>query len=841
MKFLGKWLIFMTVKCIYLGQPSTGFLMGPGNVNSVYLSAADDPNQPPPSQGIFNVYDDNGSILLQYNAMLRYVYFDNSDADPSIWHFAINSDAAYANPANGVALTVDEGPFQSALAGARINSQLNYYQTMNPNPNTGSVPIGIPSDDEAFVLISDAPDWNAESAMQIQVVTPAPAVIVANTYAPGYDLTNIDLTGVNLTNADLRLANFTGAVLTGTCLANCKMAGAILQNQDLTKVDPRSKTSPPSLAGTSSNLTILSNSIVPFALLGLDWSYIDLTNATITELPQSLDGLKATGARLSGLNKNNLTGLNLKNANFDNAVMDNLSLANSDLSGASMISASMHDTTLTNANLSEANMTGVQLGAIGPRFALPLNLQSALEAGTIASISPAFAQNGIGLSGSAALTTLVSGRVWKLDDDANNETYTIRLETTSNGTQALTVYSPEVAGSLVGAYMPNARLTGANLYGVVAVGAQFYADTGVAAIDGSAILEEADFTNANLSGLNFTQAQMMGVHLGGAQLFNAKFNKANLTIAASGVAADLSTANLQGADFTDAQLFGAMLANSAVAVATPTPSVPNQGGVYLFSLPHAGDLVSLEQYVLELDEAANSFSLNPQGDAATLQKFLSALQANNIGPLKIAFLEQKNPVKLSAAAQIQEVAGETDVWQIVDGDNMYSIWESLDENGDTQLYVSAALINLTAAFAHEDQALRGQAAITLDAAGKQWELDNDSENPKNLELGYIKFIILLNGSVLDVYGSAIRIERLGANNQLVIDTESCNVTQINVVNMNAETSCPNGSTLGVNQQSSGVNWSATWLRAKTPPSPPTCVPTDNGWCPQSTLDESTEK
>jgi hypothetical protein len=58
------------------------------------------------------------------------------------------------------ALTVNEGPFMSALAGARINSR-HYYAMMNVDPNTGSAPIGIPYDDAAFTLIADAPAWNA--------------------------------------------------------------------------------------------------------------------------------------------------------------------------------------------------------------------------------------------------------------------------------------------------------------------------------------------------------------------------------------------------------------------------------------------------------------------------------------------------------------------------------------------------------------------------------------------------------------------------------------------------------------------------------------------------------
>ena len=113
-----------------------------------------------------------------------------------------------------------------------------------------------------------------------------------------------------------------------------------------------------------------------------------------------------------------------------------------------------------------------------------------------------------------------------------------------------------------------------------------------------------------------------------------------MTPSANGVAASLSDANLQGADFTDAQLYGTNLANAAVAISTPTTANPNQGGVYLFSLPYKGDTHTAQQYMAELNAASTKFSLNPQGDAPTLQKYVTALETNNLGALKIPFLEQ---------------------------------------------------------------------------------------------------------------------------------------------------------------------------------------------------------
>ena len=129
--------------------------------------------------------------------------------------------------------------------------------------------------------------------------------------------------------------------------------------------------------------------------------------------------------------------------------------------------------------------------------------------------------------------------------------------------------------------------------------------------------------------------------------------------------------------------------------------------------------------------------------------------------------------------------------------------------------------------------LRWQASASIDKANQQWLIDNDSENPQNFSLGYVRFILKLDNGVLDVYGTAVRIERLGDKNQLEIATETCNVTVLTVTNMNGETICPNGTKLSTNQNTAGVQWDERWLRASAPPAPPTCVPTNNSWCPQT--------
>jgi hypothetical protein len=126
--------------------------------------------------------------------------------------------------------------------------------------------------------------------------------------------------------------------------------------------------------------------------------------------------------------------------------------------------------------------------------------------------------------------------------------------------------------------------------------------------------------------------------------------------------------------------------------------------------------------------------------------------------------------------------------------------------------------------------LRWQASVTIDTPGQQWLLDNDSENPQNFNKGYTTFLLILNGSELDVYGTSVRIAYLGNNNKLEYDTETCEVTVLTATNMDIHTVCPNGKDLSTNQGAGGGTWNE-WMRASAPPKPPACVPTDYSYCP----------
>lgn len=696
---------------------------------------------------------------------------------------------------------------------------------------------------------SDTYSWGQASTT---VITPGLYQLTQSQPWPNSDFSFVDLTGQDLSGgyvfqdsnfqrsvldrANFNGANLSGADFRGACLAGTNLTGATLSGSNFTGCDLTSIVYDGTTVTTATQSApgIFNSAHLPFTLINRAWQWLDLRNATVGGIPGALSSsssrLQASGAKLSGMNRNDFSGMTLENAVLDNSLLDGLDLSGVDLTSASLIDASLHGANLSGATLVGTDLTGAQFGSLARLFTLPAGLESALNAGQVSAIAPYFAQNDIALSTTATLDTTVADRVWTLDDAGNDVTYTIRLENHADSTQVLTVYAPTTAASLVNAYMPNAVLTGVNLYGVSANNIQFYGSN--ARVDGSAILEEAQLNNSNLSGLNLTQARLLGTNLSGSYLFNAKFNGADLTPSANGVAVDLSDANLQGADFTDALLYGATLVNAAVAINTPTSGNPNQGGVYLFSLPYPGDTSTLQDYTAELNAASSQFSLNPNGDSTTLQKYVSALESNNLALLKIAFLEQQPPRMLSQNAQIQTVEGGS-VWQIVDQPTTYNLWTDTDENGETELYVAPPLTKTQAAFGQNSITLRWQASTSIDAVEQQWLVDNDSENPQNFSTGYMSFLLKVDGNVLDVYSTAVRILRLGANNQNEFETEECNVTQLGVTNMSGATICPNGATLSANRAQSGENWDECWLRASSLPAPPTCVPTDYNWCPHT--------
>lgn len=196
------------------------------------------------------------------------------------------------------------------------------------------------------------------------------------------DISNMDFSGANFTNADLRKvtslkgakftganlsgANFSGLDLTGVDLGGANLQGTLFTGCDLTVA---TFSTPPVFSTSHLALTGLASAKLNYSLIELEWSYLDLTHATIVGLPTKLDGLSAVWTNLTG---QVLKDMSITGANFSNATLQNVVFAQSNLSRSQFISAQLQgDTTIPSATLTScmlmdvdftgANLTNVDL------------------------------------------------------------------------------------------------------------------------------------------------------------------------------------------------------------------------------------------------------------------------------------------------------------------------------------------------------------------------------------------------------------------------------------------------------------------------------------------------
>jgi uncharacterized protein YjbI with pentapeptide repeats len=291
----------------------------------------------------------------------------------------------------------------------------------------------------------------------------------------GVSLSNVDLSGYNLSSCDFRgVAQLAGAKLTGAILAATNFTGI-----DLTHVT----FSFPIIRSTDpNNPTIFASCILPYAVIGLDWSYLDLTAATITGLPRDLTGLVAVSVRRP---EGDFTGFVLDEANFANATLDGARFTDAKLrQNASFAGAKLVGAYFTGTVLDQANFVGAVLGGI--EFAQAVNFSSAWISNCNFTEANAY---GVIFAGA----TLISGN-------------------TLTGATSLQ------ESDFTNAYLPYADFTGANLQGAKFDGACMV----------ECVLANADLTPAQqgaisaslyaacLQGVDFT-----GTKLGGANLTNA--------------------------------------------------------------------------------------------------------------------------------------------------------------------------------------------------------------------------------------------------------------------------------------------------------------------------------
>ncbi len=302
----------------------------------------------------------------------------------------------------------------------------------------------------------------------------------------GVDLRGFDLTTTKLAGANLSRVQFPGAVLSGVDLSGATLVGTDFTGLDLTAVR---FSSPLNQSTDPDNPTIFANCTLPYTVIGLDWSWLDLTATTITGLPTDLTGLVATGMRRPGAVFDSFI---LDGANFSNATLDNALFV-----GAKLRLAQEQKVTFAGARLTGAHFTRAVLDQV--QFA-PAAL-GGVSLNQAATFSFAFISNcdftGSNLYGvSFASATLLSGNV---------------LAGATSLQQA----------SFANAYLPNADFTGANLQGAKFDGAFMV----------ECVLTKADLTPADEGAIaaSLTSACLQAAALQGTKLSGADLTDAAIT------------------------------------------------------------------------------------------------------------------------------------------------------------------------------------------------------------------------------------------------------------------------------------------------------------------------
>ena len=293
--------------------------------------------------------------------------------------------ASSATPATPLVLTganLTNAQIQGSLAGANLTgAQLSGAIVSSTADLTGANLTGVP-------LTNASLDGNLTNA-NLTNANLAGVSLAAQAH-PG-----LKLTGANLTGADLSHATLPGANLTGTNLAGTNFTG-----QNLTQV---TLPSPLTQSTDPTKPTIFMNCTLAYSVIGLNWSCLDLTGATITGVPPTnLTGLNASGVRRP-------------NANFSSCTLDQADFSNATLDGANFTSASLRG----KVNFSEARLVGATFnGAVLDQASFRAAALGGVQLSQAANFSFAFVSNcdftqaslyGVIFSGA----TLVSGNILK--------------------------------------------------------------------------------------------------------------------------------------------------------------------------------------------------------------------------------------------------------------------------------------------------------------------------------------------------------------------------------------------------------------------------------------------
>lgn len=249
--------------------------------------------------------------------------------------------------------------------------------------------VGLVQQQNTYTWFVCTPGWSGQR-VSCQVLAPGVPTIRRMGSCQHADFRSVgkavvDLSGADLANVDATGARFDGAVLTGTILTGTTLTGASFRGTALHQTDFRDAddTHPTVLAGAdfsgctltpdsvyfpgppiskdTNNPTKLCNATVDYGVIQLDWSNLDLTGATITDIPQDSRGRLA----LNNLRAAHtvMAEMQLENARLRHAVFDNATLAGANLTGADLSYASFDTAWLaaTSSVPNAANLSGALL------------------------------------------------------------------------------------------------------------------------------------------------------------------------------------------------------------------------------------------------------------------------------------------------------------------------------------------------------------------------------------------------------------------------------------------------------------------------------------------------
>jgi uncharacterized protein YjbI with pentapeptide repeats len=308
----------------------------------------------------------------------------------------------------------------------------------------------------------------------------------------GTIFTGADLTGADFTGATLAGTDFRGAILHGTMFDGCDLTHALFDDE-------------PNFTRAATGRTTFHAAVVPFSILGTNWTYLDLTLATITGLPDAIPKLVADQALLPDdfdLRNKDFTCAGGSGASFRGTRMYGIQLQGANLQGAQLQGALLKSAKLDGANLTLADLTAAWLIV---ETATPSTPKGKLEA---ASLIQTFLFNtvldqahcdGVDFTGAMFATSLLSTQPASaekafMNDAKFNDAWI--LATNFNGAQ------------LAGANFANAHLIGATFQNSGSVQTQLTPSNR----DGS----DASSAHADIRGTDFTGANMDGIDMVGA-------------------------------------------------------------------------------------------------------------------------------------------------------------------------------------------------------------------------------------------------------------------------------------------------------------------------------------